>query len=360
MGKKYRRYRNALEKFLASDKGRRFFHVAYSVGAAVVVLGALFKINHYPYGSELMLIGLGAEALIFMISAFDRPVREYAWEDVFPEFASPEQLEQRKYFEEQKKLRAQASGTSFAEDEIPNSNQLTEVVNATQNPSLQDRSAGIQVLSGLPSTGGNVLLQNERVSQGLVQEVPTASSTGSHSAPTQNVGPQIATNALTPDMASASENYISQVNRMSENVEKFNELTQSLNELSDVLVSSFKNITDNSEGIGASTKGYVSQMENLNRNISGLNTIYEIQLKGVSSQISAIDQINSGLERIKNLYEGAIPDSSVYRAETEKLAQQLRDLNLVYARMLQAMTVNMAMGAGFTADNSLSAQQSKE
>jgi gliding motility-associated protein GldL len=86
-------------------------------------------------------------------------------------------------------------------------------------------------------------------------------------------------------------------------------------------------------------------MEALNRNIQGLNTIYEIQLKSISSQIDAIERINAGLMRIKDLYEGSIVDSSVFRSETEKMAQQLHALNGVYNRLLNAMTMNM-YGAG--------------
>jgi hypothetical protein len=86
-------------------------------------------------------------------------------------------------------------------------------------------------------------------------------------------------------------------------------------------------------------------MESLNRNISGLNTIYEIQLKSISSQIESIEHINSGLNRIKEMYDGSVVDSSVFRNETEKMTRQLAELNKVYGRLLQAMTVNMP-GAG--------------
>ena len=84
-------------------------------------------------------------------------------------------------------------------------------------------------------------------------------------------------------------------------------------------------------------------MEQLNRNVSGLNTIYEIQLRSVSSQIEAIEHINGGLNRIKDLYDGSVVDSSIFRSETEKMAAQLAQLNQVYGRLLQAMTVNMPM-----------------
>ena len=77
------------------------------------------------------------------------------------------------------------------------------------------------------------------------------------------------------------------------------------------------------------------------RNISGLNTIYEIQLKSISSQIESIEHINSGLSRIREMYDGSVVDSSVFRNETEKMTRQLAELNQVYSRLLQAMTVNM-------------------
>lgn len=83
---------------------------------------------------------------------------------------------------------------------------------------------------------------------------------------------------------------------------------------------------------------YTNSLETLNRNIGGLNTIYEIQLKSISGQIETLDQINSGLRKIKHMYTDTIPDGSVIKEETEKMAEQLRELNRVYARMLEAMT----------------------
>ena len=87
---------------------------------------------------------------------------------------------------------------------------------------------------------------------------------------------------------------------MSENMERFSQVTHSLTDVSDTLLNSYKSITDNSDGINQNSRGYVQQMEMLNRNISGLNTIYEIQLKSISSQIESIEHINSGLSRIRD------------------------------------------------------------
>jgi gliding motility-associated protein GldL len=79
-------------------------------------------------------------------------------------------------------------------------------------------------------------------------------------------------------------------------------------------------------------------MKALNRNISGLNTIYEIHLKGISGQLDTLDQINKGLIRIKEMYEGSVPDSSIFSRETEKMTRQIQELNQIYGRLIHAMT----------------------
>ena len=81
---KIRKYANGIERFLHGEKGQRFFNFAYSIGAAIVIWGALFKILHLPGGSTLLCIGMGTEIAMFILTAFDRPPKEYAWEDVFP------------------------------------------------------------------------------------------------------------------------------------------------------------------------------------------------------------------------------------------------------------------------------------
>ncbi len=83
-------------------------------------------------------------------------------------------------------------------------------------------------------------------------------------------------------------------------------------------------------------------MEDLNRNIAGLNTIYEIQLKSISSQLESIDRVNRGLKDIRDMYDKAANESSRYCEETEKMARYMKQLNSVYEKMITAMTINMA------------------
>ena len=82
-------------------------------------------------------------------------------------------------------------------------------------------------------------------------------------------------------------------------------------------------------------------MEALNRNVGGLNTIYEIQLKSISSQLDSIDRVNRGLKDIRDMYEKSAAESAHYCDETEKMARYMKQLNSVYEKMIKAMTVNM-------------------
>lgn len=84
----YHRYKNRLEQYLQSERGKRAIHFAYSFGAALVILGAMFKLLHFPFGNEMLFIGMVTEVCVFVLSAFDTPVRDYPWEQVFPVLAS--------------------------------------------------------------------------------------------------------------------------------------------------------------------------------------------------------------------------------------------------------------------------------
>jgi gliding motility-associated protein GldL len=110
-----------------------------------------------------------------------------------------------------------------------------------------------------------------------------------------------------------------------------------------VLLNSYRTITDNSGDITGNSAGYVHQMDALNQNVAKLNHIYEIQIQSINSQMEAISRINAGLMRMREMYEGSVMDSTVFRSETEKMTHQIAALNAVYTRLLNAMTMNMNM-----------------
>ena len=259
---KVKQYKGVISTFISSEEGQRFFNFAYSIGAAIVIWGALFKILHLPGGNALLSIGMGTEVLMFILTAFDRPPKEYKWEDVFPA------------------LRGEADA---------------------------------QVRGGMSGVGA-----------------VGAGSVGGAVSGVQSIG----------DAASARQ-YTDQMSALAAEMQLLHDNTVALNKVSATLLESYRAITENSDGINQASTGYVEQMKALHQNLGGLNTIYELQLRGVSSQIDAIDRVNRGIKDIRDMYEKSANQSARYCEETEKMARYMQQLNGIYERMIQAMTVNM-------------------
>lgn len=314
-----RKYKNRIEMWLSSAKGKRFLNFLYSWGASIVILGAMFKILYLPYGNIMLAVGMITEFLVFFIFGFEKPTNEYHWEDVFPVLNSKNPMD-----------RPDFSGVPVSTIMHSSANMEDDDTSAT--PNLSGAKIGF--------TGGgsqNINLGSMGISPIDVSEEDTknlSSSIKKLSAAAEQISKMA-------ELTDATQKYLDQLAGMTDNMDRFSKVTNSLSEVSDTLLHSYQHITNNSDGITRNSQGYVQQMEQLNRNLTGLNTIYEMQLKSISSQINSIEHINSGLNRIKDLYDGSLTDSSVFRTETERMAQQLTQLNQVYSRLLSAMTVNM-------------------
>ena len=297
---KIKKYKNSIERFLSGESGQRFFNFAYSIGAAIVIWGALFKILHLPGGNMLLSIGMGTEVLMFILTAFDRPPKEYHWEEVFPVLSTKDPEDRPEFGGGGGIIIGGGNGSATVSDE-------------------QARRA-----VGIP---GNIDLSEDdtRSLSESIAKMAAASDQLSRMA----------------ELTTATQQYLSQMAAISEEMVKLRETTEALNHVSDVLLQSYRAITENSENITRSSTGYVEQMQDLNRNIGGLNTIYEIQLKSVSSQLDSIDRVNRGIKDIRDMYEKSSSQSAQYCAETEKMTRYMQQLNSVYEKMITAMTINM-------------------
>ncbi len=314
---KYSKYKNRLEKFLQTERGKRFLNFAYSFGAAIVIMGAMFKILYLPFGNVMLAIGMITEIGVFILSAFDTPVKDYNWEEVFPVLAT-NKPEDRPDF----------AGGGGIQGGLPNI-QIGSPARASGENAVQEK---VTASSAKTSTGSQPIVVNISGNPSSYRE--TVSGVSGEIPPSETQG------IVQPKTSAPlhTEDHIEQLSSVSNNVRKFADATETLTKISESLQESYKHIIDNSQNISQNSLGYVQQMEALNRNIGGLNTIYEIQLKSISGQLDSIEQINNGLTRIKQMYNEAIPDSSVIKQETDKMAVQLRELNQVYARMIEAMT----------------------
>lgn len=280
-----------LQDFMASYTGKVMLNYAYSWGAAIVILGALFKLTHLPGANEMLFVGMGTEVLVFFISAFDRPYKSYKWESVFPQI---------------KISGADTVKDKTEEEEEPASDALTEALQTQTSQQSQPSLGGGTVIIGgafpagqtSTSEGGMAAYAATGVSGGM----PPVSGTvvGAQGFVAAPVTPSV---EVSPEMEEATSAYLEQLKEMTDALSRFVEQTKSMGQDAD-------------------------QINTLNKNLTGINAIYEIQLRSISSQLGTIDQINE---------------------QTRRMAKQIDELNTVYARMLEAMTVNMKMNGGTNA-----------
>lgn len=288
--------------FLSSNRGRRILNVMYSWGAAVVIIGALFKLLHLPFGNQMLFIGMMTEFFVFFISGFEKPLTEYRWEDVFPQLDSTnpmdrEEMEARRVYLSKKAEEAAARAAAGIETSL--------------DPVLPPTAAPHHVAP-----------QTQTVSEGTFTQPQADLATQTVASSYSEILPEEELTRL--------KDGIGKLTDATEQLARIGQLSQNMAERFDQLLQ-----------VQDSSIEYGRQMNDLSRNIAGLNTIYEIQLKGISSQIDSIEHINMGLQRIRDMYESTVIDSSSFRMENERMARQLTDINAVYARILGALTVNM-------------------
>ena len=300
---KYRRYKNRIEMFLASERGKRALNFCYSWGASIVIIGALFKLLHLPYGNQILFVAMTVEALVFFISAFEHPSSEYHWEEVFPVLKSKNPMDR----------------PDFAK--------------TGEEPQMAGMAPGVHIHTGGAGTSG---IDLEKMGLNLKEEDSKKLSESIQKL--NGAAEQIGKMA---ELTEATQKYLEQLSTMSENMARFSTITSSLTDVSGTLLDSYKAITDNSGDLTQNSRNYVEQMSQLQQHVAQLNAIYEAQAKNIVAQMEAIEHITASVGRIREMYDGTVGESAIVRSETEKMTRQLAELNQVYARLLQAMTVNM-------------------
>lgn len=264
-----------LQKWMDTVQGQTFLNYAYSWGASVVILGALFKLTHLPGANTMLFIGMGTEVFVFFISAFDRPFDKTADGREMPTRLTEEFLQTGK---------VEYSGEPTIASEGIGS------VAASEGQSI---GGGTKVV--IVGTGSGIPAGQQPLEGGQI-----AASTSPESQPAYV--PQMSTEQAEA-LNEAQGNYVEELKKLVETLQKVNEQSSRL--------------TRDSE-----------EMENLNRTLTGIARVYEMQLKGASQQIGTIDQINE---------------------QSRRMAEHIEQLNKIYTRMIDAMTVNMRSATPATA-----------
>lgn len=274
--------------FFSSPKGKRITGYAYGLGASVVIIGALFKIQHYPGAGVMLMIGMFIEACLFAISAFEDPHPEYHWDKVFPQLIGGEGSP------------IMGGGAAPAASKAGNTIDDIAAAGKLSESDAQKLNEGIRKLS-------------ETAAQ--ISDVTAA--------------------------ISASSNYAKNMNNASDSIAAFAATQASLKTSSDSLFASYKTVAESMGNVAADAKGYMQEMQGITRNLSAINASYEMQVKSISEQASIVTDVNDSMKKVQSSLNEAAIETAAFKEQTTKLAQQVSSLNSVYGNMLNAFNARV-------------------
>lgn len=290
---------------LVMSKGyKNFMAKLYGLGAAVVILGALFKIMHFTGAGFMLCAGMGTEALIFALSAFEPLHVEYNWALVYPELA----------------IENDTHGHGHGK-------KLTGTVTQQLDRMLEDAKVGPELIESLAAGMTNLSVNANKLS-GISDAAATTDdyvanlSKASEAVHNLTSAYNCTADALNKDV-NCSEIYLKNVEKAAEAVSN---LTGVYEETSKVL----KHDTNN----------YNEQLSSLNKNLSAINAVYELQLQQSTETINAVKGIEENISKYMGSLEETAENTKKYQEMVDQLARNVGALNTVYGNMLAAMNIN--------------------
>ncbi|MBL0065863.1 MAG: gliding motility protein GldL [Bacteroidetes bacterium] len=247
----------------------------YGWGASIVIIGALFKIQHWPLSGFFLVLGLGTEAVIFFFSAFEPPHEDVDWSLVYPELAG---MDDDAHGKKEKKKKTD-----------PIAQQLDKL--------MSDAKIGPELIESL-GTGLRSLSEN------------TASMANLSSA------------------SVATDDYVKNVSKASQSVDQLNNSYTKAASAVEALSSSTEEV-----------RVYKDQVVNAGKNLAALNAVYELQLQDSNEHLKQTSRFYDGINELMSNLNSSLDDTRKYREEVATLAKNLSQLNTVYGNMLSAMTI---------------------
>ncbi len=267
--------------FLESNLWKNFMKYAYGVGAAVVILGALFKIMHWPFANAMLIAGMGTEVFIFAVSAFEPLHHEVEWSRVYPQLSEDYDAD-----------------FNFGQEE-------GEELSPEEQMALAEGS-----------------LKNMELTPDLFQSL-TGSLTG--------LRDNVSKLAQIEDATVATNEYATKVREASGKVA---ELNNGYNNTVDAMQSLASNVSN----AAGDAKAYQEQVQAVTRNLSSLNAVYEIELRDAESHIKTLNQFAGSLSQAMGNMVSTASDTETFKNEVAELSRNLRTLNRIYGGMLTAMS----------------------
>jgi len=296
----------SLAELVQSSGWKNFIAKLYGLGASVVIVGALFKIQHWPLAGTMLTVGLLTEAIIFFFSAFEPLHEEVDWSLVYPELAGiPEEGEELPAHGKQRDLAAKGVGVAGG--------------------GFIGGGGGSAALSKFDE-----MLEKAEITPELFQKLGVGM---------KKLGDATSNISVMGDISAASNKYMNTVNGANDALGKLSESYQNTTKIINETGANYKNIADSLSVIEVGGKSYQQQLESMNKNLSALNAVYELQKKGADDHLKESEALFKGLQGLMKDLTDSAGDTKKYREQISKLNDNLSALNNVYGNMLAAMNV---------------------
>lgn len=301
---------------LVQTKGwKKFMAKVYGIGAAIVLIGAMFKIMHWPGSGAMLVVGLSTEAFIFFTSAFEPLHVEHDWSLVYPELAGlHDDVEE---IDGTKKIDTKKSALEKFDAMIENAEITPELFEKLGFglKNLNTTTEKLADVSSATAATNNYVENFEKASE----KVLAFSDVYSKSA-----------DAIGSSFDNLSKTHTTTSELISNSGK---DLAESYSKLSEAMRNEFAvSTTEN--------KSYAQQLEYMTKNLTALNSVYELQLSESNEHLNASKKLYDGLNEMMDNLHVSIEDSKVYREEVSKLGKNLSAMNVVYGNMLSAFNVN--------------------
>lgn len=349
----------SLQEIVKSRGFKNFMAKLYGIGAAVVIIGALFKITHIPGADTMLFVGLTTEAVIFFFSAFEPPHVEPDWSLVYPELAGmyhgveditddlPEFLEDDLEEEEDFSVSQQldgmlkeanigpelieslGAGLRNLNDTASNMNKFTDAAEANVDfvDNVKGASKSVSKLSGTYEKASEALSADIESTEVYHNSIKSASE----AAASLSSSYQSAAQAMANDVSATGEFNKSVI----EAAENANRLAEEYNKSIETLRQSAESLNFTS----VDGTNYNDEIKKISSNLAALNAVYELQLQNSNEQVESTAKIQESMNAFLDKLNTSISTTQKYEEGVAVLAKNVESLNQVYGNMLAAMNV---------------------
>ena len=280
-----------LDNLVRSKGYKNFMAKLYGWGAAVVIIGALFKINHWPGGTIMLIIGMGTETVIFFLSAFEPPHVEFDWTLVYPQLAGMDDTESLN------KLNGEEIDNLVS---VPES---SDPLTARLDKMLEEANITPELIERLGS-GMNNLADSAQAMNGMAQA------------------------------AASTDKFVNSLDGAAEAVSNLRQATEAVNTLTTIY-------QETAQALTSGDASYADEMKKLASSLASVNAMYEMQLQTSTSQLEATKEVETRIQNMMANFADSAEGVLKYKDQVDALTRKVAELNNVYGNMLAAMQTRL-------------------